>query len=251
MYVPALARAHLAAESVISANKVSLGLKGVAGGQWGRAKGDATLLQRPTLCSRNTYTRVHVCERVYGRAHVHTYELAAVASLEQGGDNKICDNQPQRRRRRHDALSDELSGDVRHVTCTSTPLFSFSPFSSPPSLRPSFLRHTCLPHLCLYPDFYIYLYLSPSSSFVSVFRLSFSFSPLCPHVVLSNSPTSPLPSPPRASWSHHYSVLRGRKLSSFHDRLLPCTIRQQFVPTVKTRHCNSVLCGHSITTTKS
>lgn len=30
-YVPALARAHLAAESVISANKVSLGLQGVAG----------------------------------------------------------------------------------------------------------------------------------------------------------------------------------------------------------------------------
>lgn len=112
----------------------------------------------------------------------------------------------------------------------------------------SFATHA---YLCLYPDFYIYLYLSPSSSFVSVFRLSFSFSPLCPHVVLSNSPTSPLPSPPRASWSHHYSVLRGRKLSSFHDRLLPCTIRQQFVPTVKTRHCNSVLCGHSITTAKS
>lgn len=170
MYVPALARAHLAAESVISANKVSLGLKGVAGGQWGRAKGDATLLQRPTLCSRNTYTRVHVRERVYGRAHVHTYELAAVASLEQGGDNKICDNQPQRRRRRHDALSDELSGDVRHVTCTSTPLFSFSPFSCPPSLRPSFLRHTCLP---LPLSRFLYLPLS-----VSIFIIRFCLSPL-------------------------------------------------------------------------
>lgn len=250
MYVPALARAHLAAESVISANKVSLGLKGVAGGQWGRAKGDATLLQRPTLCSRNTYTRVHVRERVYGRAHVHTYELAAVASLEQGGgiirSATINPNDD-------DAVMtlSRTSFQATSVTLRAhLPPFSRSLHSLARRLFVplSFATHA---YLCLYPDFYIYLYLSPSSSFVSVFRLSFSFSPLCPHVVLSNSPTSPLPSPPRASWSHHYSVLRGRKLSSFHDRLLPCTIRQQFVPTVKTRHCNSVLCGHSITATKS
>lgn len=152
-----------------------------------------TLLRRPTLCSRNTYTRVHVGERMHGRVHVHMYELAAVASLEQGGDNKICDNQPQRRRRRrHDALSDELSGDVRHVTCTSAPLLSFSPFSRPSSLRPSFPLHTCLP---LPLSRFLHL-LTSVSILIILFHSSALFlpsSPLCPHVVLSNSPTSSLP----------------------------------------------------------
>lgn len=159
-----------------------------------------TLLQRPTLCSRNTYPRVHVRERMYG--HIHTYKLAAVASLEQGGDNKICDNQPQRRRRRHDALSDELSGDVRHVTCTSTPLLSFSPFSCPPSL------FVLLPFVSHMP---ISILISTSTYSLHFHHrfcplLSFPSYPLCPHIVLSNSLTSSLLYPLQASCSHYHEV---------------------------------------------
>lgn len=238
MYVPALARAHLAAEPVISANKVSLGLKGVAGDQWGEGE-EGCLLQRPTLCSRNTYTRVHIHTCASECTVAYTYTRTCGRSfLRTRGDNKICDNQPQRRRRRHDALSDELSGDVRHVTCTSAPLLSFCPFSCLPFLRPSFYRH---PYLSLF----LHLPLFVSISIIRFYlRLSFSSFLLCPHVatrrLVQLAHVIP-PYPLQASCSHHYGVLRGRKLSSFHDRL-PCTIRQQFVPTIKTRRCNSVLC---------
>jgi len=223
MYVPALARAHLAAESVISANKVSLGRKGVAGASGGGRRG----------CHPSPATYPLLAQHIHVRVHVYTYELAAVASLEQGGDNKICDNQPQRRRRRHDALSDELSGDVRHVTCTSISLLSFSPFSCPLSLR-----LFPLPHISIS----IFILISTSTSI----RLQL-YHPFLSLVLVLSSLSSRLvqlahgipPYPLQVSCSHHYNVLRGRKLFSFHDHLL-CTIRQQFVSVVKTRHCNNV-----------
>lgn len=188
MYVPALARAHLTAESVISANKVSLGLKGVAGGQWGRTKGNATLLQRPTLCSRNTYTRVHVCERVYGRVHVHTYKLAAVASLEQGGIIRSATINPND----DDAVMtlSRTSFQATSVTLRAhLLLFSRSLHSLAVSL-------SLFPSPCLSPFLsrFLHLPLFVSISIIRFYlRLSFSSSSLCPHVVLSNSPTSSLP----------------------------------------------------------
>lgn len=158
-------------------------------------------------------------------------------------------------------FSDELSGDVRHVTCTCSLLLSFSPFSSPILLPPRFLSslpaspclsstsvlistaYVCLSLLCihvflaLFLSVYVFLFVRISRR-LFLCLLSFSLSlhwlscPTClRHPILSSS---------RASCSHCYDVFRSRKLSSFHNRLSG-TIRQQFVPTVKTRDCNSPL----------
>lgn len=64
-YVPALARAHLAAESVISVNKVSLGLWGEGGG--GRADGSAAGGERHP---RTTYPLPATHTRARARGHV-------------------------------------------------------------------------------------------------------------------------------------------------------------------------------------
>lgn len=86
-YVPALARAHLAAESVISANKVSLGLGRVeeAGGVERREMPPSS---NDLPFARNTHARArarHVRERVCVYRRVYVHNLAAVVSLEQGG----------------------------------------------------------------------------------------------------------------------------------------------------------------------
>lgn len=91
-------------------------------------------------CARDPCTRALVRERT------RTQSCGRSLLRTRGGrDNKICDNQPQRRgrrRRRRESVmtlfSDELSGDVRHVTCTCSLLLSFSPFSSPILLPPWF-----------------------------------------------------------------------------------------------------------------
>lgn len=125
-------------------------------------------------------------------------------------------------------------------------------FPSGPSSPPPFLRDD----LYLYLDFYIclYLYLRLSTSIsISVFT-SPSSSPalfrvlyLCPYIarwLVQLTPLSYLSLFSLKLLVLMYSgVFRDRKLSSFHDRL-PGTIRQQFVPTVKTRDCNGILCGH-------
>lgn len=155
-YVPALARAHLAAESVISANKVSLGLRGMAGGgggRWGRTKGDATLFQLPTLCSQHTRTRARALDtcanaRVCLQARTRTQSCGR-GLLRTRGDNKICDNQPQRRRRRRRRRRESVmtlswtSFQATSVTLRahlfpisiSFPLFSFPPLCLFPSSR--------------------------------------------------------------------------------------------------------------------
>lgn len=93
-------------------------------------------------------------------------------------------------------FSDELSGDVRHVTCTCSLLLSFSPFSSPILLPPRFLSslpaspclsstsvfistaYACLSLLCIHVFLALFLSVSPEGSFsVSVFSLS-----LCPYI---------------------------------------------------------------------
>lgn len=100
-YVPALARAHLAAESVISANKVSLGLRRVEGA--GRVEGREMPPSSNDLpFARNIHARArarHVRERVCVQARTRTQSCGR-GLLRTRGDNKICDNQPQRRRRR-------------------------------------------------------------------------------------------------------------------------------------------------------
>lgn len=72
MYVPALARAHLAAESVISANKVSLGLKGVAGGPVGEAEGECPPFSSDLPFARATHTHVYMCASACTGAYTYT-----------------------------------------------------------------------------------------------------------------------------------------------------------------------------------
>lgn len=99
----------------------------------------------------HSHARVRVCVReVRTRAH----NLAAVVSLEQGGrDNKICDNQLQRRRqrrreKRHDASLGRAfmrrpSRYVHIFPSTRSPVFS-----SYPVLR-LYSPHLPSPRLCL------------------------------------------------------------------------------------------------------
>lgn len=104
-YVPALARAHLAAESVISANKVSLGL-----GRMEEA-GGVERREMPPFSdlpfARNIHARArarHVRERAcVCQARIRTQSCGR-GLLRTRGDNKICDNQPQRRRRRRESV---------------------------------------------------------------------------------------------------------------------------------------------------
>lgn len=143
MYVPALARAHLAAESVISANKVSLGLKGMAGGgQWGRPKGDTHPPATYPLLAQ--HTRTCMCARAYVRAHIRTYVRTCGRSFlrTRGGIIRSATINPND----DDAVMtlSRTSFQATSVTLRAH-LPSFSPFSCPPSLLPSFLRHTCLP----------------------------------------------------------------------------------------------------------
>lgn len=169
IYVPALARAHLAAESVISANKVSLGLKGVAGGQGasgGSRRGMPTLLQRPTLCSCNTYTRVHVRERMYG-AHIRTYVRTCGRSFlrTRGGIIRSATINPND----DDAV---MTLSRTSFQATSVTLRAHLPLFSPFSCR-LFVSLSFVTHAYLYPDFH--LYPSPSSSsalFLVLFSLS-------------------------------------------------------------------------------
>lgn len=165
------------------------------------------------------------------------------------GDNKICDNQPQRRRRRRGCRQSVMTLSRTSFQATSVtlrahlfphlvfPLFSF------PRLHFVFLFLSFLSRL--YLDFYIYLYLSShlhpflslslvllSSLVLHLPSLSLCRTESCATLTLVISSTS-------FSCSHQY-VLRNRKLFSFH--ILPA--RQQFLSTVETRDCNSVLCGH-------
>lgn len=190
MYVPALARAHLAAESVISANKVSLGLKGVAGDQWGRAKGDASSSDLPFARATHTHVYIYTRARASVRSCTRTHVLAAVASLEQGGIIRSATINPND----DDAVMtlSRTSFQATSVTLRAhLPLFSRSVHS--------LARRLFVPlsiAIRIYPYFYIYLYSFPSPSSVSIFgSLSrpFFFVLTSRRVVLSNSPTSSLP----------------------------------------------------------
>lgn len=175
-----MARAHLAAESVISANKVSLGLKGVAGGQWGRAKGCHPLPATYPLLVQYIYMCARA--RVRTRTRTHVYELAAVASLEQGGIIR--------------SATINSNDDVAVMTlsrtsfqATSVTLRAHLPLFS--RFLHSLVRHLFVPlsfatHAYLYPDFYIYVYLSLSLSSISLaLFLVFSFLSLRRHVRLA------------------------------------------------------------------
>jgi len=174
---------------------------------------------------------VHVREHMYGRVHTytHVYKLAAVASLEQGGIIRSATINPND----DDAVMtlSRTSFQATSVTLRAHLLLFSRPLHSLPL---SFVIHACL---CLYSDFYVYLYPSPFSSSISIFDSFSHFHPpsfpLCPHIVLSNSSLVPFLSSLNFLF-YHYDVLRDTKLSSFHN-CLPCTIRQQFVPTIKTQ----------------
>lgn len=171
--------------------------------------------------ARVTHTHVCTCASACIGAYIriHTYELAAVASLEQGGIIRSATINPNDddavmtlSRTSFQAMSVTLRA---HLSLFSHPLHSLACRLYVPL---SFVIHT---YLYLYPDFYMYFYPSPSSSSVSIFdSLSFSFFPLCPHIVLSNSflvyPFLSFLS--SSNFLFYHGVFRGKKLSRFHNR---------------------------------
>lgn len=144
-----------------------------------------------------THTHAHTGGHVHMRGHVlHVHNFATIASLEQEGiirSATINPNDGDAPGERHDALLDELPGDVRHVTCTS----SLSRFLYHPSNLNFLLLPLCHVYLLLVyfsvsipirifdsPSVFLFLFFScfftlmiPSLPFYSIFTF----------VVLSNS----------------------------------------------------------------
>lgn len=206
--------------------------------------------------ARNIHARARdTCARACTYRRVHVHNLAAVVSLEQGGiirsatinPNDDDDDDAERASWRSSRTSFQATSVtlrahlLPHLYSRSSILFPFAfPFVFVPFLSP---------RVYLYPDFYIYLYLSPHlhpfhlSSLDPLF--SFSIFPRClyiPHSLVQLALSSSLPT--LFKLLVLTSVLRDRKLSSFHNHFAD-TIRQQFLSTVETRDCNCVLSEHS------
>jgi len=191
---------------------------------------------------------IHIRARARSWTRVRTRTQSCGRSLlRTRGDNKICDNQPQRRRRRRESVMtlSRTSSQATSVTLRAhLPLSLVFFLFSPPS-RPLFCAMPISISILISTSISIYisasLHPSPSSS-LALYCVLY----LCPCVarwLVQLTSLSSLSVLSQASCSHHYDVFRDRKLSLFHDRLLG-TIRQQFVPTVKTRDYNGVLCRH-------
>jgi len=112
----------------------------------------------PTIYPLLVLVHIHIRARADPRTRVRTRTQSCGRSLlRTRGDNKICDNQPQRRRRRRESV---MTLSRTSFQATSVTLRAHLPLSRVlPILFPSstpFLRDA---YLYLYPDFYIYLYL--------------------------------------------------------------------------------------------
>ena len=133
-----------------------------------------------------THTYVCTCASACMGAYtrIHTYKLAAVASLEQGGIIRSATINPND----DDAVMtlSRTSFQATSVTLRAHLLLFSRPLHSLPL---SFVIHACL---CLYSDFYMYLYSSPSSSSISIFDSFSYFHPFLFVLTLS----CPIPSSP-------------------------------------------------------
>lgn len=253
-YVPALARAHLAAESVISANKVSLGLWEVEAGGGERREMPPSSNDLPF--ARNIHARARArdtCARacMYRRV-VHVHNLAAVVSLEQGGIIRSATINPNDD---DDAAAERASWRSSRTSFQATSVTLRAHLSPPPLSIPvplfSFPSHFVFPFSpCLSLSWFLHLslFIPASTSISSLFVIG---SPsLVLHLlslfIARSLVQLALPSslPTFFKLLVLTSVLRDRKLSSFHNHFAG-TIRQQFLSTVETRDCNCVLSEHS------
>lgn len=225
--LPWLARISRQSPS-LALTRLAWGWRGWRGASGGGRRGMPTLLQRPTLCSRNTYTREHVRERMYGR--IHAYKLAAVASLEQGGIIRSATINPND----DDAVMtlSRTSFQATSVTLHAHLLLfsrSLHSLAHRLSLRPSSLRHTCLPLSW-------FLHLPVVSIFITISILGSLCRPLL-FVLRSSCPTRSR-QPSSILFKLLFSPLYHFEVGSYPVSTTFFPAREQFASTIKTYHCD-------------